>query len=132
MASAPGFGHVRWDDAAEVAVTTLDAVIARAGKPRFIKIDVEGAEATVLAGLSQPVDWIAFEALPALPGVTEAALDRLRGLGAYRFNLVAGEDSRFALPDWTDAAGIRAALARSDRSGDVYARRAGVEIRAHG
>jgi FkbM family methyltransferase len=122
MAAAPGFGYVRWDAEAEVDVTTLDALIAREGRPRFIKIDVEGGEATVLAGLSAPVDWIAFEALPTLPGVTTAALARLGTLGAYEFNFIPGEQNRFALADWTGAAGIEAALDRFGRSGDVYAR----------
>ena len=51
----PGFEHVRWDSRAEVTVTTLDAMIAAHGVPRYIKIDVEGYEAEVLAGLSRPV-----------------------------------------------------------------------------
>ena len=125
MAAAPGFGAVRWDAEEEVEVTTLDALIAREGRPRFIKIDVEGGEDAVLAGLSAPIDWIAFEALPALPGVTERAPEHLDMLGAYRFNFISGEKNRFDLDRWTDAAGIAALLASSGRSGDVYARLGG-------
>ncbi|PZQ47978.1 MAG: FkbM family methyltransferase [Rhodovulum sulfidophilum] len=127
MAGAAGFGYVRWDAEAEVEVTTLDALIAREGRPRFIKIDVEGAEDSVLAGLSTPVDWIAFEALPALPGVTAAALVRLEALGSYRFNFIPGEAERFALPDWTDAARIAAFVAAAGCAGDVYARLGGAD-----
>ncbi|TPE47568.1 FkbM family methyltransferase [Amaricoccus solimangrovi] len=122
MGTAPGFAHVRWDAAETVRVTTLDALIAAHGAPRFVKIDVEGFEDAVLAGLSHPVGWIAFETLPALPRVAAASLERISLLGRYEFNFISGETRGFALDAWTDAAGIAALLARAARSGDVYAR----------
>ena len=79
MAGAPGFAHVRWDAETEVEVTTLDAVIAREGRPRFIKIDVEGAEYTVLTGLGL------LAALPAAGRTIKVAQRRDLRLG------VAGE-----------------------------------------
>jgi FkbM family methyltransferase len=125
MAVAPGFAAVRWDTAEEVPVVTLDSLVAAHGLPRFVKIDVEGHEAEVLAGLSHPVPWIAFEYLPAALAVAEASVGRLAALGPYAFNLVAGEGTGFALPAWLDApAFLRALAARAadGRSGDVYAR----------
>jgi len=123
MASAPGFRRVRWDAAETVEVTTLDALIAAHGLPRFIKIDVEGFEPEVLAGLGQPVPWLAFEILAATPDATRACLDRLAALGPYRFNFVPGEARAFAFPTWLDPAALLTALAtQSARSGDVYAR----------
>ena len=124
-ATAPGFGHVAWDARERVAVTTLDALIARHGRPQLIKIDVEGAEPEVLAGLSQPVAAVAFEYLPALPGPAAAAVDRLAALGPYAFNAVQGEGAGFLWPDWRPAGAVRdwlAARAPDEGSGDIYAR----------
>ena len=124
-ATAPGFTHVRWDATQRVQVTTLDALIATHGRPGFVKIDVEGAEAEVLAGLTQPVAMVAFEYLPALPGPAAAAVDRLAGLGRYEFNAVRGEAPAFLWSGWRDAAAARAWLADrapDEASGDLYAR----------
>ncbi len=124
-ATAPGFEHVRWDARQRVEVTTLDALIAAHGRPGFVKIDVEGAEPEVLAGLSQPVELVAFEYLPALPGAALAAVDRLAALGAYEFNAVRGEAPVFLWSGWRDARGVRnwlAARAAGEESGDLYAR----------
>ena len=121
----PGFEHVRWDAAQQVEVTTLDALIAAHGAPKLVKIDVEGFEAEVLAGLSQPVPLIAVEYLPALPDAAHAALGRIAALGPYAFNLVTGEDGTFAWADWRDVAAVRGwldGLDAQDGPGDIYAR----------
>lgn len=122
MASVPGFDRVRWDEAETVPVTTLDALIAAHGRPRFVKIDVEGHEAEVLAGLSMPLPWIAFEALPAARDTTRAALDRLEALGRYRFSAIPGEATRFALPFGSTADLLPGLAALGNRPADVYAR----------
>ena len=122
----PGFEHVRWDSRAEVRVTTLDAMIAAHGLPNYIKIDVEGYEAEVLAGLGQPVDLVSFEYLPGLPQASAAVLARLAELGQYEFNVVRGENAGFDWSDWQDIDHLREWLAEQapdSGSGDIYARR---------
>jgi len=124
-ASAPGFGQVRWDRRQQVRVTTLDRLIEWHGMPAYVKIDVEGFELSVLAGLSRPLPLLSVEYLPALPDPTHAVIDRLVSLGPYRFNPVRGEEGGFLWPDWRDAAATRdwlSSLPKEERSGDLYAR----------
>jgi FkbM family methyltransferase len=124
-AKTPGFDYVHWDRTERVRVTTLDALIARHGLPAYVKIDVEGFELDVLAGLSQPVPLLSVEYLPAFPARTHPVIDRLEALGAYRFNPVVGERSGFLWPDWRDATALRTwldALDEAAPSGDVFAR----------
>jgi len=53
----------------KVRLTTLDNVIAKYGRPFFIKIDVEGYELEVIKGLNQPIPFITLECL--LPEFSE-------------------------------------------------------------
>jgi FkbM family methyltransferase len=86
----------------DVPMITLDAAVARFGTPAFCKIDVEGWEGEVLAGLSRPIHLIAFE-FHALGGKIEPALDCLRTrqrLGPAVVNLTAGERPHLRLAEW--------------------------------
>lgn len=124
----PTFRHVRWDDRLEVAVTTLDALIERYGEPRFCKIDVEGHEAEVLAGLSRPLDALSVEFVAGSLDVARACLARLEALAPYRYNVILGEGRRFRFDSWIDAGAVDAWLAGGAdgaSSGDLYARRVG-------
>ena len=116
----PLFG-VRWDRTLEVPLVTMDALIARHGEPAFAKIDVEGFEEQVLAGLSRPLRALSFEFVPAALPRALACIDRLEGLARYRYAVSLGETHRIDEAD-QDADGIRAWLhAAGPRSGDVYA-----------
>jgi len=121
----PVFARVRWNRGIEVDTTTLDTLIARFGAPAFIKIDVEGAEPQVLAGLSQPVRALSFEYLPHALGYVRTCVARLRALGPYRFNWSPGESYRLASARWMRSDELVDALETAPaqrRSGDVYAR----------
>jgi len=120
-----GFRDVRWESRRRVAVTTLDALIAEHGTPRFCKIDVEGYEAEVLAGLSTPLAGLSVEFVAGALEVAERCVTRLVALGDYRFNVIEGERRAFRWPEWRTADATRAWLARGAdglASGDLYAR----------
>jgi FkbM family methyltransferase len=124
-AREPDFRGVRWDRRIDVETTTLDALIARFGMPAFIKIDVEGSEPAVLAGLHAPVRSLSFEYLPRALDYARIGAARVSALGPYRFNWSAGESYRLATDRWMTEAELCAALQTRDaqrRPGDVYAR----------
>lgn len=126
------FSRVRWDRTVDVAVTTLDELIRIHGVPAFCKIDVEGAEGDVLAGLSRPVPALSFEYLPPAHDAALAVLQRVERLGSlaggYRYNYSPVETMRWAGDQWLDAPDLVRLLERVrplGRSGDVYARLTG-------
>jgi FkbM family methyltransferase len=112
----------RWKETVTTTVTTLDALIAKHGVPAFIKIDVEGYDSEVLAGLSVPVQALSFEYQGAYPEATERCLARL-GEG-WEYAMTKGDDP-FLATGWMSADRLLAAVRSSTRSmwGDVFARR---------
>ncbi|TVR65256.1 MAG: FkbM family methyltransferase [Gemmatimonadales bacterium] len=122
----PGFRRVRWNREVEVPVTTLDELIREHGEPRFCKVDVEGFEDRVLAGLTRPLQALSFEFVAGSLEVAVACVERLTELGEYEFNAVSGEGRRFLFSRWCSADGAVAWLregAGAAPSGDLYARR---------
>ncbi len=123
QAGAPGWHGQTWDREIEVRATTLDALIAQYGSPKFVKIDVEGFEDRVLGGLSAPLPMLSFEFTTHQKGVALRALNRIERLGSYRFNACLGESwvnvfdqptSGSAIAKWlTD-------LPAEANSGDIY------------
>ena len=121
-----GFRGVRWDAAQTVDVCTLDQLIREFGRPAFCKIDVEGYEAEVLAGLSQPIDALSLEFIGGMLAPTKRCIDILEALAPYRYNVIVGEGRRFLFSDWQSPLAIRHWLERDSgavASGDLYARR---------
>ncbi len=120
-----GFSGVSWNARLLVDTTTLDLLIERYGVPAFAKIDVEGAEPQVLAGLSRPLAALSFEYLPGDLDRARQCVERLQVLASYRFNWSVGESARFASADWIrgdDLCRMLEAPGMQHRSGDVYAK----------
>jgi len=97
---------IRFSDIRRVESTTLDALIEKYGLPSFIKIDVEGAESRVLAGLSSAVESLSFESLwPLYETQLEGCLQQLSELDTnYRYNIAV--DEKLVLPVFVSAGEI--------------------------
>jgi FkbM family methyltransferase len=117
------FSAVQWDQQIEVPLTTLDSLIAEYGLPSFCKIDVEGFELEVLKGLSQPINALSFEYIPASIAIALGCIDQLEQLASYQYNYSRGETHQLIEAHWLDAAEMQVILRSITKgSGDVYAR----------
>ena len=127
VAESGRFANHAWKDVLSVEVVSLDQLIGQFGMPAYVKIDVEGFETEVLAGLSDGPKMLSFEFTPELSKSMLACLSHCQRLGLQEFNLSYGESMRFARSEWVTfdrICQVVSALA-GDNSlfGDIFARR---------
>jgi FkbM family methyltransferase len=123
-AGACGWEGQAWTSSIRVPLTNIDTLIAKHGAPAFIKIDVEGFEAEVLAGLTRAAPALSFEFTTIQRDVAQACLKRCAELGYTKFNAALGESQTFEHADWIGPAAISRWLGElppEANSGDVYA-----------
>ena len=116
---------VIWDKEIEVEVTTLDFLIEQYGLPDFCKIDVEGYEANVLEGLSQPIPTLSFEFLSTMPEGRKRCFELLANLGEYQYNWAMEEKREMIFDQPVNADELLESIEQHGShafSGDIYAR----------
>jgi FkbM family methyltransferase len=119
-------GGASWSGSIDVKITTLDSMVAKYGVPAFIKIDVEGFEDRVLAGMSFQPQALSFEFHFALMNVVGACLKSLALQEAYRYNYTIGMNPTLELTSWVGAGELERILAAAraeEEFGDIFCRR---------
>lgn len=115
-----------WSITKKVEVTTLDALISIYGTPAFCKIDVEGYEKEVLAGLTNEIPILSFEFHNELIDEAKQCLNHLVNLGYSKFNLVEHGNWNFLFHKWYDYVELVRFLKDIEEnksfSGDIYAK----------
>jgi FkbM family methyltransferase len=121
---SPLHNGAKWIGKMDVETTTLDILAQRYGVPSFVKIDVEGSDDRVLAGMSLRPPIMTFEFNRLVPNVAMRCLEQLQV--GYEFNYIRMDMTGYGSPKWLNAEEFSKQLseiAQDESSGDVIARR---------
>jgi FkbM family methyltransferase len=113
-----------WNRTVRVPVVTLDSLIQRYAAPFYIKVDVEGYEEQVLAGLTTCPPLLSFEFNRVYLEPTLRALDYPIFAGA-EFNYTLIDPVKFELLNWVSRDELKDQLASAKTTsglGDIFAR----------
>lgn len=111
------------DSVVEVEMITLEQLFAQHGVPRLLKVDVEGFEEEVFAGLEQPVPIIYFEMHGREFDAVIRILGRLESLGKIEsVNAVSEDHGSWLLDRWVSPAEFATALTPPPEVANVVVR----------
>jgi FkbM family methyltransferase len=101
-----------------VEATTIEELTVAHGVPFFIKIDVEGHEASVLRGMRRPVRYLSFEAnLPEFTKDGLKCIERLATIApAGQFNYATDLRAGLAMSCWVPADQFSSIFAQIEQS----------------
>jgi FkbM family methyltransferase len=107
-----------------VEMITLDQAIKDFGTPHYCKIDVEGLEPQVLAGLSSPLSNLSFEYHKDHGGIDrlKSCLSTISRLASYSVRFTRGEDTELIGP-WIPAGQFLTNASDLGWWGDIFAKR---------
>jgi FkbM family methyltransferase len=95
------FNGYNWGNKIPIKVNKLDNMIRKYGKPKYIKIDVEGYELNVLKGLTYPIDVISIEFTPELCQTSIDCINYMESInGECIYNYGYREDKDFKFENW--------------------------------
>lgn len=112
----PRLAEKRWTRTVNVHTTTLDKLMAKYGRPGFLKIDVEGFEIEALKGLSVLPPFLSFEFISEMLDAAIQCIELLRDMPKAQFNFLVNQpqlrypELKFALHGWVSADEIIKAL----------------------
>jgi FkbM family methyltransferase len=120
---AEGWRQEVWDTELDVSAVTLDGLIKTYGAPAFVKVDVEGYEESVLAGLSHGLPALSFEFTTIERPVALRCLERVAALGFVACNVSMGESMTFDFDEWVAPSAMAdhvRLLPHEANAGDIY------------
>jgi FkbM family methyltransferase len=132
--SVPRLAGKSWRDELTVHVTTLDRLVAKYGEPAFMRIDVEGHEEEVLAGLARLPRCLSFDFIREFLDAAVECVYKKCFPSRARFNLLVAPKSgeapaslNFALGKWVSGDELvdilnSAALRHGQTYGEIFAR----------
>jgi hypothetical protein len=85
-----------------------------------VKIDAEGFDDRVIAGMNFDPQTLTFEYYKHLPDVARRCMEARLFSRGYEFNYVQGFAMELASQDWMDIAALRARLESLAQSGEDY------------
>jgi len=92
------FGNRPYTESLTVKVIKVESLIEKFGRPSFIKIDVEGFEERVLAGISTHLSALSFEWTPEMFDHADRCMQICETLGLKYFHISFGESMKFCHP----------------------------------
>jgi len=117
---------MHWVKDLEVRIVTLDAVSEQYGKPKYVKIDVEGYEEFVFDGMSWQPDLLSFEFHKEIIEKTFRCLAKPCISKDSHFNYLLGEPGNFKYDRWISLEQLKQALSEMDHEhgfGDIFVRK---------
>jgi FkbM family methyltransferase len=113
----------RWKNTIKVPITTLDRLQREYGTPDFIKIDVEGHEASVFRGMSFRTRALGFEFHACALDQLSECLNLPVFARGCSLNVALNDSWQFEWPEWRDKKAVLNFVAKLPANvfGDIYA-----------